>query len=758
MSSPFVKIVDGKLNLFPIDINESEIRILCILGKARMGKSTFLNTLVTQLEDVQPFQTQNNDEHCTRGIDYYFSKKARIVLMDCQGLALEDSSHDPALLLFAYLISDVIVFNERMMLQNEALKLLEPICTFMPYLEMNEQKPKLYFRISDGDMVTDVQKNLGKVIHTQYNDQYQTIRDSIQNLFQPEIGIVKTDSFDKNTKSKLQAGDYRCLLEEELGFPEAIQTLLDSLPSGKSSGKWKQEVATYIDQINRNEKISIDKLDIVGQTGKIEILEWMNALQIYKEPTVDGTQASYDQFVEPMNREKQATLTKFTRMFKAIPDSVKQSHRDKLTTLLATPIANAKKSCEEKAERFAKDFVTDAQKNQEFSLLHSFDCSFSRRPSSCFDIYFAVFHRLLRACDKLYVPIKSKYTKWVQEQLSVFDTALNNVKAIEKSYVTAMKKTNEQVLKRYHQQVLQGIQTTDRNLLKTSPNNVLGGYFRDVTKGNIEQLLKMVHPHEIRVNVMDKVLKCTISAPNAVPLLDIKGSFDRIAPLSIDPTRSTTYDFVMEKGVRVTYLNSRFTITTMASKETSYQPQTKHSAEIVEQRRKLVDLTEKDCLVKPKAIQKEYDLIQEETIQFEKSLAIIAFDKTLQEAVTHRKNVLLDGEIVSDELAPFLSDVLLITHMVGPQVITMTQDTYDKTYGPLYEETKKVLCTKGYITEIPWTKTTKDNHTILTLVDVPHIRYLFRHQFYKLMAKHCVKGGSLPTTLDEKMKHDLGLD
>lgn len=672
MSSPFVKIVDGKLHLFPLDLKETDVRILCILGKARMGKSTFLNAFVTQLEDVQPFQTQNNDEHCTRGIDYYFSEKERIVLMDCQGLALEDSSHDPALLLFAYLISDVIVFNERMMLQNEALKLLEPICTFMPYLEMNEQKPKLCFRISDGDMVTDVQKNLGKVIHTQYNDQYQTIRDSIQNLFQPEIGIVKTDSFDKKTKSKLQAGDYHCLLEEELGFPEAIQTLLDALPLGKSTEKWKQDVARYIDQINRNEKISIEKLDIVGQTGKIEILEWMNALQIYKEPTVDETQATYDQFVVPMKREKQAILTNFTRMFKAIPDSVKKSHREKLTTLLATPIANVEKACEENAERFVKEFVTDAQKNRTFPLLHSFDKSFSRFPSSFFDTYFDVFHRLLRTCDDLYVPVKTKYTKWVQDQLSVFDSVLNNVKAIEKSYVTAMKKSNEQILKRYHQSVLATIKTADRELLKMSPNNVLDGYFKEATQENIERLLKIVHSHEIRVNITDKVLKCII-------------------------------------------VNQQ------------------------------------------KSIQKEYDLIQEETIQFEKSLAIIAFDKELEKAVTRRKNVLLEGEILSKDLVPLLSDVLLITHSVGPQVITLTQDTYEKTYGPIHEETKNLLFTKGYISDIPWTKTQKDNHTTLTLVPIPHIRYLFHHQFYKLLAKHCVNGFVMPvgeSTLEQPSEEE----
>jgi hypothetical protein len=760
MSSPFVKIVDGKLQLFPLDLKETEVRILCILGKARMGKSTFLNAFVTQLEDIQPFQTQNNDEHCTRGIDYYFSEKERIVLMDCQGLALEDSSHDPALLLFAYLISDVIVFNERMMLQNEALKLLEPICTFMPYLEMNEQKPKLYFRISDGDMVTDVQKNLGKVIHTQYNDQYQTIRDSIQNLFQPEIGIVKTDSFDKKTKLKLQAGDYRCLLEEELGFPEAIQTLLASLPPGKSSGKWKQDVATYIDQINRNEKISIDKLDIVGQTGKIEILEWMNALQIYKEPTVDGTQADYDKWVEPLKREKQAILTRFTRMFKAIPDSVKKSHREKLNTLLMNPIANVEKTCEEKAELFVKEFVTEAQKDHEFPLLHSCDESFSRRPDTYFASYFAVFHRLLRACDHLYLPVKTKYTKWVRDQLSCFDIALDNVKVLEKGYIDAMKKSNEKVLTEYHQDVLTKIETIERDLLKKTPRNVIDEYYKQTTQLNIEHLLKMVKPHEIKVTMTFKVLKCYIYTSMSIPVIDFKTTFDKIAPLSKGAFPSNI-TFEEEKKARLEYLNGHIKRKDVLSREhTNYlqihtSPDGKidftkvQRFQLTAEKDKIIRLKETDCLVKgQKSIQKEYDLIQEQTRQFEKSLMLFAFDKELEKAVTRRKNVLLEGEILSKDLVTFLSDVPLFTHSLGDQVITLTQDTYDKTYGPIHEETKNKLFTKGYISDIPWTKKVKDNHTTLTLVDVSHIRYLFRHQFYKLLAKHCVNGFVMPVTED----------
>ena len=285
-SLPFVKIVEGKMALqAALDIPDgAPLRIISILGKARMGKSTFLNAIVSKLKgrNLKPFATQDNAEHCTRGIDAYYCADHKLLLLDCQGLALEDSSHDPALLLFAYLISDVIIFNERMMLQNEALKLLEPICAFMTYLPMDEiVKPRLYFRISDGDIVKDAGKNLEKVVCVRYNDQYQSIRDSITTLFHPSIGIVKTDSLDKGVKKRLAADEYLALFEDaSLGFAPAIEEILAALPAGRAAGAWKASVPRFIESINRNDKITIEKLDVVGMVGKIALRDWVDACPI----------------------------------------------------------------------------------------------------------------------------------------------------------------------------------------------------------------------------------------------------------------------------------------------------------------------------------------------------------------------------------------------------------------------------------------------------------------------------------------------
>jgi ABC-type phosphonate transport system ATPase subunit len=116
-SSKLVEIKDNLLVLNKIDIgkytNELPITVFSIIGTARTGKSTLLNCISSYLlkKNIKIFNTDDTDEHCTIGIDMYYFEKERIVLLDCQGLKLDDSSNDTKLLLIIYLISDCIIYK-----------------------------------------------------------------------------------------------------------------------------------------------------------------------------------------------------------------------------------------------------------------------------------------------------------------------------------------------------------------------------------------------------------------------------------------------------------------------------------------------------------------------------------------------------------------------------------------------------------------------------------------------------------------------
>jgi len=83
---------------------EKQIKVISIIGKARTGKSTFLNCLLTYWKsDTQNiFTMSSSGKHCTNGIDIYNIQEQGIILLDFQGIYLGDSSNDPKLKLLAY--------------------------------------------------------------------------------------------------------------------------------------------------------------------------------------------------------------------------------------------------------------------------------------------------------------------------------------------------------------------------------------------------------------------------------------------------------------------------------------------------------------------------------------------------------------------------------------------------------------------------------------------------------------------------------
>jgi len=444
-SIPFVKIVEGKMKLLEhLQFAEDEtIRIVSILGKARMGKSTFLNSIVSRIEGVTvaPFQTQDDDEHCTHGMDAYYCVKQKLLLLDCQGLALEDSSHDPALLLFAYLISDTIVFNERMMLQNEALKLMEPICTFMTYINVEEvQKPRLFFRISDADIVKSPQKNLEKVM-VAYNDQYQSIRESIAHLFQPDIGIVKTNALDKDAKEILKTGDYYSLFSHPtIGFDTAIDELIESLPRGQFATLWKSKMPKIVENINRNEKISIDKLDLVGLNARIEIMEWTNKLpaSLFSQIHVDGTQETFDRNVAPYKMKKAATLQEFTRIFASVTNTIKEPYYAKLEERLTVPFTEA----DTRSRKFAEDRLKSPLSemlNHPFALITNATGSLTHLDPLFFESYLQPIRNVYAASMPLYEPVRKDCQAKLKAAEDSFMANVDAVRRAEAEEVRIMK-------------------------------------------------------------------------------------------------------------------------------------------------------------------------------------------------------------------------------------------------------------------------------------------------------------------------------
>jgi hypothetical protein len=648
MSKPFVKIVDGKLSFVADDFSPERLqntKVISILGKARMGKSTFLNTLISRItgQNSVVFKTTDTLEHCTRGIDYYYIESHNLLLLDSQGIGHQDSSHDPALLLLVYLISDIIIFNERMMLQNEALKLLEPVCAFMTYIDLDESvsKPHLFFRISDGDMIKSEQENLELVLR-HYEDQYESIRESIRNLFNSDIQLLKTDSLDRKCKKMLSEDNYLSLLiEGEIGFQEAIDCILGKLKSISLFRNYIKRISSVIEQINGNQKININKLDVVGMTAREEIRDWIDTIDksVYIPIEVDGTQACYEDKVEKRKNIKKALLTSFTKKFKLLPETIRKPHYERLENNLNEPIQKATCESRKKAELLVKRLVDAAQRNRVFPSITSRGNSFTNLQDSFFESYLADLHNLNNGIDLIYKPVKEEYSKWLCGIFETFNIEVNKIKAEE-----AIEKKTFEV---YCQNELDGFEETVKTALASVEDNldfvkqtdevILGKYVNNILTEAMGELCKMLHKRELLVSMVN----CKLDTGSII----IKESFTNMEAIGYDSVKTIYDDF---KNTLLSYIRD---------------PQHSTTKMVIEKKNAVL-----------------YGELLDE-------------NQYTSQIISKNNNIMF----VFDELLN--SSVLLIDSHKSSRPVYMTLETYEKKYKPLITAVIADLVEKRYMDE-----------------------------------------------------------
>lgn len=372
----FIKLTNNGLNFICENQNIlDDIKVISIIGNGRSGKSTFLNCISSFLNknDTLIFDVQNTDEHCTSGIDMYYYKEHNIILLDCQGLQLSDSSHDPQLLLITYLISDCIIYNQKSMLNNDIFNTLSPLATFINYFEniqSNKNKPILYFRINDVELSFDAQNHLEKTLMKK-NDQYQNVRDAIQNLFsRVHIGI--TNSIDRSEKNLLaQHRYYEFINNTDNNFNKTISELINIPINKKNYNNWFQSINEFIKKINSNEKIDFTKLDVYQLLIEKEILEFKLSISSdnYNDFSVNSFQSSYDSDILPKIEYRNNCLQQFKHKFQLLNNSFFDKNYNEIEEKLDKPIDKALIQIE-----LLANSAIQSIENQVFNMLNIYSC------------------------------------------------------------------------------------------------------------------------------------------------------------------------------------------------------------------------------------------------------------------------------------------------------------------------------------------------------------------------------------------------
>ena len=426
-----IEFVENNLKLVN-DIKIENKYVISIVGDARKGKSTFLNLIINNLskENKEYFKMDDGLSHCTLGIDYY--QMDDYLFLDCQGLNYQDSSNDPKLLLFIYSISNIIIYNDKNVINNNVFTTLQPMAMFLNTFK-NYNASILYFRISDYELEGNPNKLLDNILVNQ-KDQFDNVRESIKKLFS-SIEINITEPLDRTEKVLLKKRDFTKLLEIN-NFDKIIREIYSLI---NSQSKKNIDILKLINNINLNKKIDYKKLDLYTQITINEVNEFIklnisnnddfnifivdgyskNKLEIYQSK-IDNL---LNNFKEQFNKIPKNLQQLFNQELKLIQDKY-QSMKDKnyhLSLEIIQPIY----------QKYLKQNLTEIDK-----LLLSLNNPLYQIDLNPFitDIIELDNDAIIEMKTKLYIQINDHYQSIIQQHNDYLDiytqfiNSINNIK------------------------------------------------------------------------------------------------------------------------------------------------------------------------------------------------------------------------------------------------------------------------------------------------------------------------------------------
>lgn len=321
---------------------DKSVKVIAIMGEARLGKSTLLNCIISHLlgENINAFETSDNIEHCTTGINMYHCKDH--LFLDCQGIQYHDSSNDVKIMLLPYLISNVIIFNTHM-INNSTLKTLEPLILFCNYINADEiKKPRLIFRIRDLGLECDVRSILEQTLQKR-DDHYESIRETIRLLFS-DISVSYSNVLSRKKLALLKNNKYISIINDSTHFQGLIDHILQqSIEVTTLNNDFVERLKFIKNHLNNNRKITCKDLDTLTLITENHLNDFIMKIDRsnYQFFMPDGTQKYYTDTIEPRIHSYHNIIHKYNDSFTKINPKLKQKYQNIISDKIKSIIDKA---------------------------------------------------------------------------------------------------------------------------------------------------------------------------------------------------------------------------------------------------------------------------------------------------------------------------------------------------------------------------------------------------------------------------------
>ena len=276
MSLSLIKITNESWDLVDENIPQldDDIPVISCMGSSRDGKSTLLNLYSNYLEPQKkslfswsqqkmsmPFVSSDGDDVVTNGIDYIIIPK-KCMLVDCQGLQLNNAKFDQHSMILIYLISNIVIFHVRQILDLQVLNSYLPMFGFLceiPEEFKRKDKPILLIRIKDYQnmkILNEKENYLDEYVEKWLqpaNDQYAEIKNAIKKAF--DIKIIAT-AYPKTKNDEVDIND-PTFLHDNPSFLNACKTIEQLSQNQKTPNilKNKELVKQLVNLLQKNKNI-----------------------------------------------------------------------------------------------------------------------------------------------------------------------------------------------------------------------------------------------------------------------------------------------------------------------------------------------------------------------------------------------------------------------------------------------------------------------------------------------------------------------